>query len=89
MNAPAKKLQMPRVDYENEPLGFKGWCITLGIFIVLFTLVVFFLPIEAVLSTSKYHFGGNRPLDQIAEIYHTIEKQDDEPFDTIVFGTSS
>ena len=30
MNAPAKKLQMPRVDYENEPLGFKGSSKALG-----------------------------------------------------------
>lgn len=89
MNAPAKKLQIPRVDYENEPLGFKAWCVTLGIFGVLFALVVFFLPIEAILSTSKYHFGGNRSLDEVAEIYQIIENQDEEPFDTIVFGTSS
>ena len=30
MNAPAKKLQMPRVDHENEPLGFKGNSTALG-----------------------------------------------------------
>lgn len=89
MKAPAKKLQMPRVEYENEPLGFKGWCLTLSIFTALFAFVVFFLPIEAILSTSKYHFSGSRSQDQIAEIYQIIENQDEEPFDTIIFGTSS
>lgn len=89
MKSPAKKLQMPRVIYENQPLGLKGWAVTLGIFALLFVLTVVFLPIEKVLSTSEYHFGGNRPLDQIAQIYQIIEKQDEEPFDTIVFGTSS
>lgn len=89
MKSPAKKLQMPRVTYENQPLGLKEWAITLIIFTVMFLLVVFFLPIKSVLSTSTYHYGGNRPLDQIAQIYEIVENQEQSQFDTIVFGTSS
>ncbi len=89
MKSPAKKLQMPRVIYENEPLGLKGWGITLGLFAIILALIVTLLPAKKILATSEYHFEGHRPRDQIAQVYMLIDNQDIEPFDTILFGTSS
>lgn len=89
MKSSAKKIQMPKVIYENQPLGLKEWGITLGLFVVIFILIIGFIPIETILSKSKYHFTGSRPKDEVAQIYFLIENQKIKPFDTILFGTSS
>lgn len=89
MKAPVKKLRMPKVVYENEPLSVKAWLITLGLFVVIFALIVIVFPVERVLSSAEYHFEGHRPRDQIAQSYMLIDNQDVEPFDTVIFGTSS